>query len=236
MNASESRKCVGLAENYDPMQRPAAVGPRSPIDELDTRAFQGRRASARGRRAPHRAQPGAWIPLPGEATEDTTHSWRQPRFLCLPPIAANPRANTMSMEMRVFFAGPMPTPVAVTPSMQRLGLNFAITDRQCEFEAYGGFMPMSYGDGADAHETGVEVYVGSARETIDDLGIEGIDPKLNNEISFRWGGDLMEGACAAALAAAIATLTGGVMWDDSEGVIISVETALEYCHELSTAK
>jgi hypothetical protein len=142
----------------------------------------------------------------------------------------------MSMEMRVFFAGPMPTPVAVTQSMQRLGLNFAITDRQCEFEAYGGFMPMSSGEGADAHETGVEVYAGSARETIDDLGIEGIDPKLNNEISFRWCGDLMEGACAAALAAAIATLTGGVMWDDSEGVIISVETALEYCHELSTAK
>lgn len=141
----------------------------------------------------------------------------------------------MSMEMRVFFAGSMPTPVAVTQSMQRLGLNFAITDRQCEFDAHSGFMPMSYGEGADALETGVEVYVGSARETIDDLGIEGIDPKLNNEISFRWSSDLMEGACAQALAAAIATLTGGVIWDDSEAEIISVETAVKYLREFLSA-
>src|SRR5260370_34840630 len=94
------------------------------------------------RRAPHRAQPGAWLPLPGEATEDTTHTWRQPRCLCLPPIAANPRANTMSMEMRVFFAGPMLTPEGVTPSMHRLGLNLGITDRQCRVEAYGRLMPL----------------------------------------------------------------------------------------------
>jgi hypothetical protein len=84
--------------------------------------------------------------------------------------------------------------------------NFAITD----IDAEGGFMPMSHGNGPDAHETGVEVYVGSpgsARKRIEDLGIEGIDPKLNNDISFRWSSDLMEGACAMALAAAIATLT-----------------------------
>ena len=142
----------------------------------------------------------------------------------------------MSMEMRVFFAGPKPTPVAVIQTMQRHGLNFAITDHRCEFEAARGFMTMSYGKGADALYTGVEVYVGSARETVDELGIEGIDPSLNNEISFRWGSNAMEGACAEALAAAIATLTGGVIWDDSEGVIISVETAVKYCHELSTAE
>jgi hypothetical protein len=46
----------------------------------------------------------------------------------------------------------------------------------------------------------------------------------------------MEGACAGALAAAIAMLTGGVIWDDYDGVIISVETAVRYCHELSAAK
>jgi hypothetical protein len=142
----------------------------------------------------------------------------------------------MSMEVTVFFAGPLPTPVAVTQSMRQLGLNFAITDHQSGFDSGGGFMPMSYGEGDDACETGVEVHMGSARETIDDLGIEGIDPKLNNEIWFRWGGDAMQGACAEALAAAIAMLTGGVIWDDSEGVIMSVEAAVEYCHELSAAR
>jgi len=142
----------------------------------------------------------------------------------------------MSMEMRVFFAGPMPTPVAVTQSMQQLGLNFAITGHKREFDADGGFMPMSYGKGEDAQETGVEVYVGSTRETVDDLSIEGIDPTLNNEISFRWGGNAFEGACAEALAAAIASLTGGVIWDDSEGAAISVEAAVKYCHEMVAAK
>jgi hypothetical protein len=141
----------------------------------------------------------------------------------------------MSMEMTVFFAGALPTPVAVTQSVQQLGLDFAIADHHSGFDSGGGFMPMSYGRGEDAYETGVEVYVGCARETIDELGIEGIDPKLNNEIWFRWGGDVMEGACAMALAAAIATLTGGVIWEDSEGVIISVETAVKYCHELLSA-
>jgi hypothetical protein len=96
-------------------------------------------------------------------------------------------------------------------------------------------MPMSCGKGADTLETGVEVYVSSARETVDELGIEGIDPKLSSEISLRWDGD-MEGACAEALAAAIATLTPGVIWDDSQGAIISVVTAAKYCHQLSTAE
>lgn len=141
----------------------------------------------------------------------------------------------MSMEMYVFFAGPLPTPAAVTQSMQQLGLNFAITDHQRQFDADDGFVPMSYANGQDVIETGVEVYAGSAKETIDDLGIEGIDPKLENEISFRWGSDFMEGACAEALAAAIATLTGGVIWEDSDNIFISVETAVKYCREMIAA-
>ena len=141
----------------------------------------------------------------------------------------------MSMEMRVFFAGPVPTPVPVTQSMQRLGLSFTIIDDQRAFDAGSGFIPISYRKGEDAYETGVEAYVGSATETVDRLGIEGIDPKLNNEIWFRWGGDLLEGACAVALAAAIATLTGGVIYADYDGVIISVETAVRHCHELAAA-
>ena len=45
----------------------------------------------------------------------------------------------------------------------------------------------------------------------------------------------MEGACAEALAAAIATLTHGVIWEDYGGTIISVETAVKYCHEFLSA-
>ena len=45
-------------------------------------------------------------------------------------------------------------------------------------------MPMSYGKGADALDVGVEVYMGSARDRVDALGIEGGDPKFKNEIFF----------------------------------------------------
>ena len=133
----------------------------------------------------------------------------------------------MSMLTYVFFAGPLPTPVAVTQSMQRLGLNFAISDPQ-----QGEFTPMTYHEGADTFETGVAIFEGSTAQTIDDLGIEGIDPKLKNMISFCWSTDLREGACAQALAAAIATLTGGVIWVDSAREIISVESAVGACHGL----
>jgi hypothetical protein len=141
----------------------------------------------------------------------------------------------MSMEMSVFFAGPIPTMAAVTQTMQQLGLNFAITDPEDGFDSACGFMPMSYGKGADALDVGVEVYVGSARDRVDALGIEGIDPKFSNEISFRWSADLMAGACAEALAAAIATLTHGVIWEDYGDTIISVEAAVKYCHGFLSA-
>jgi len=136
----------------------------------------------------------------------------------------------MSMLTHVFFAGSMPTPIAVTETMQRLGLNFAISDDQEGLDAYDGMMPMTFRVGADTHGAGVEVYVGSARETIDEFDIEGIDPKLDKEIVFCFS-ESTGAACALALAAAIATLTGGIIFDESEEDIVSIETAVEECRE-----
>ena len=140
----------------------------------------------------------------------------------------------MSMEIHVFFSGLPPLPLAVTKAMEQLGLDFAISDPDSGFEL-GGFMPMTNGSGMGAIETGTEVYLGSAKEMIDALGIEGIDPKLEHEISFRWGSDFMEGACAIALSAAIAKLTNGVIWEDSSGEVLSIENAVEICHEMTAA-
>ena len=47
----------------------------------------------------------------------------------------------------------------------------------------------------------------------------------------RSAGNLFE-----ALAAAIASRTGAVIWDDSEGAAISLEAAVKYCHEMIAAK
>ena len=48
----------------------------------------------------------------------------------------------MSMEMRVFFAGPLSPAAAINDAMQQLGLSFAITDTAVDF-SLGGFMPMA---------------------------------------------------------------------------------------------
>lgn len=140
----------------------------------------------------------------------------------------------MSMEIRVFFAGSLPPPMAVTNAMHQMGLNFTISDPEGGFDT-GGFMPMTYGDGKTTSATGTEVYLGSAKETIADLGIEGIDPEREHDISFRWGSDFMEGACAFALSAAIAKLADGVIWDDTSGEIVSIEYAIQTCHEMMAA-
>ena len=137
----------------------------------------------------------------------------------------------MSMEMRVFFEGPLPPPTTVTKTMQQLGLNFLITDPVGGFDR-NGFMPMSYGDGEVKRKTGTEVYLSSAKTTITELGI---DPMLDQEIAFRWGSDFIEGACAAALSAAIAKLTNGVIWDGSVAEIISLESTINACHDMVRA-
>jgi hypothetical protein len=114
--------------------------------------------------------------------------------------------------------------------MRQLGLRFAVKDTATGF-SLAGFTPMIFGDGAGAKETGTETYQGAAKETIDQMDIQGIDAELEHEISFRWGSDFMEGACAFALSAGIARLTNGVIWEDSAGEIISIEQAVETCRE-----
>lgn len=132
----------------------------------------------------------------------------------------------MSMEMRVFFAGELPTPAVLNAAMQALGLEVSVGDEEIPLDRYRGFMPMAYGAGEDADESGSEVYVGVASEAIADLGITGVDPALDREVSFRWGGDLMECACANAVAAAIARITGGTIYDDEAGAPISIDAAV----------
>jgi len=132
----------------------------------------------------------------------------------------------MSIHMCVFFSGPLPSQLAVQHAMHDFGLPFEITDLTRGLDSYGAFMPMTSGE---EEETGTEVYVDPARERIKELsksGVAGIDPAFDRAISFRFGGDFMECSCAYALSAAIAKLTGGAIYDDSEGAVIPIDTAL----------
>jgi hypothetical protein len=135
----------------------------------------------------------------------------------------------MSMEMRVFFVGPVPTAEALERTMVEIGLPFRITDH-VSLGDHSGFLPMTYGSGNDQEETGVEVYSDPAGPDIDDLGITGVDPTFVNQVSFRWGGDMMACVAAEALAAAIAKLTGGIVYEDTEGVLKTTPEAIALAH------
>lgn len=131
----------------------------------------------------------------------------------------------MSMEMRVYFAGQPPSCEAIERTMAEIGLPFKISEH-VTIENHAGFLPMTCGEGDDAQETGTEVYFDAAASTIEEFGLTGVDPAFQTEVSFRWGGDMMHCASAAALAAAIAKLTNGIVYEDSEGVLLSVDEAI----------
>ena len=85
-------------------------------------------------------------------------------------------------------------------------------------------------EGDDALETGTEVYFDPTASTIEEFGIGGVDPSFKTEISFRFGGDMMECVAAEALAAAIAKLTSGIVYEDQEGVLKTVDEAIALAH------
>jgi hypothetical protein len=131
----------------------------------------------------------------------------------------------MSMEMRVYFAGLPPTCAAIEHAMVTLDLPFKIIGH-VDLTKHSGYLPMVYGAGDDAIETGTEVYFDGSASTIAEFDLKGVAPSFKTELSFRWGGDMMECACAEALAAAVAKITGGIVYEDAEGVLKNVDEAV----------
>jgi hypothetical protein len=116
----------------------------------------------------------------------------------------------MSMSMRVYFKGPIPTTTAIEQTMAEAGLPFRITEGR-PIEGHTGYLPMTFGEGDDEIETGSEVSTYAGAPTIAEIGITGVDPTFNQEIAFDFSA-MMECVAAEALAAAIAQLTGGIVY------------------------
>ena len=57
------------------------------------------------------------------------------------------------MEMRVYFAGKPPSCAAIDGTLAQIGLPFRITE-PVSLENHSGYLPMTYGEGDDALETG----------------------------------------------------------------------------------
>jgi hypothetical protein len=127
----------------------------------------------------------------------------------------------MSTETHVFFRGRLPTKAALSRAMKELGFPFAIKPATGSLEEQSGFMPMML----RREETGVEfgVYDHSAVEEFADVGV---DASFERLASFRWGGDFQEAVAGMCAAAALAKLTNGVVFDEAEDRLLSVEDAI----------
>jgi len=128
----------------------------------------------------------------------------------------------MSMETHVFFRGPLPRKSALRRVMRELGFPFTLVPDTGPLEGQSGFMPMRL----RGEDTGVEFDVFEGREAIDEFSVDGIDPAFDRCANFRWGGDeteMLAGLCAAA---ALAKLVDGVVFDEAEDRLLTVDEAV----------
>jgi hypothetical protein len=128
----------------------------------------------------------------------------------------------MSTETHVFFRGKLPSKAAVSRAMKELGLPFSITPATGSLEAQAGFMPMKL----RGEETGVEFSVYGDHAAVEEFADAGVDTSFERRASLRWGGDFQEAVAGMSVAAALAKLVDGVVFDEAEDRLLSVDDAI----------
>jgi hypothetical protein len=128
----------------------------------------------------------------------------------------------MSMETHVFFRGRLPSKATLSRAMKELGLPFSITPATGSLEAQSGFLPMKL----RGEETGVEFDVYGDHAAVEEFADAGVDPSFERRASLRWGGDFEEAVAGMCVAAALAKLVGGVVFDEAEDRLLSVDDAI----------
>ena len=128
----------------------------------------------------------------------------------------------MSMETHVFFRGKLPTKAALSRAMKELGFPFSIKPVTGSLEQQSGFMPMV----RRGEETGVEFDVWNDHAAVAEFADVGVDPSFERVANFRWGGDYEEAVAGMCAAAALAKLVNGVVFDEAEDRLLSVEDAI----------
>jgi hypothetical protein len=129
----------------------------------------------------------------------------------------------MSMETHVFFRGKLPSKAALSRAMKELGFPFAIKPATGSLEQESGYMPMLL----RREETGVEFFVDSDHFVIEEFADVGVDQSFERMASFRWGGDFREAVAGMCAAAALAKLVDGVVFDEAESELLSIDGAVE---------
>ena len=128
----------------------------------------------------------------------------------------------MSMETHVFFRGKLPTKAALSRAMKELGFPFSIKPVTGSLEQKSGFMPMLF----RREETGVEFDIWNDQSAVAEFADVGVDPSFECVANFRWGGDYQEAVAGMCAAAALAKLVNGVVFDEAENKLLSVEDAI----------
>lgn len=126
------------------------------------------------------------------------------------------------METHVFFRGKLPSKAALSRAMKGLGFPFSITPATGSLEAQKGFMPMKL----RGEETGVEFDVFGDRVAVEEFADAGVDASFERRASLRWGGDFEEAVAGMCAAAALAKLVDGVVFDEAEDRLLSVDDAI----------
>ena len=129
----------------------------------------------------------------------------------------------MSTETHVFFRGKLPTKAALSRAIKELGFPFAIKPATGSLEQQSGFMPMRL----RREETGVEFDVYDDRSAVEEFSAQGVDPSFERRASLRWGGDIEEAVAGMCVAAALVKLVNGVVFDEAENRLLSIEDAIE---------
>jgi hypothetical protein len=128
----------------------------------------------------------------------------------------------MSIESHVFFRGALPSKAALSRTMKELGFPFSITPPGGSLEAQKGFMPMKL----RGEQTGVEFDVFGDRVAVEEFADAGVDASFERRASLRWSGDFQEAVAGMCAAAALAKLVDGVVYDEGEDRLLSIDDAI----------
>jgi hypothetical protein len=143
----------------------------------------------------------------------------------------------MSMTMEVVFRGELPNRKTLLRTMGELGFALTIAANVGSLEKQNGFMPMWL----RREDTGVEFDVTDDRvenaeireelAEMEELAGQKIDPTLNRIATFRWSSDERHMLAAMCAAAALAKLVNGLVFEDAEGRLLSVDEAIALARE-----
>ncbi len=134
---------------------------------------------------------------------------------------------SVSMEVHVFFGRTRrPEASVLRREIRRLGFPVRL-DPGLDLDRAIGFQPAVF----RGESAGFEFYLSAADAVSVPADLAGQVGGREVCGSFRWGGDLNEMACALCTAAALASVTDGVVYDPQDGVCYSGPDAIDMARE-----